>query len=591
MKTMLRTLKRLSTTFFLLCFALLSAPVLPPVTPRYADSFSARGESRRPVRAARGMVASTDRITSEIGVEIMRRGGNAIDAAIAVGFALAVTYPEAGNIGGGGFMLIRLKDGRTTAIDYREMAPGAATRTMYQTPTGELIRGEGSSTVGYRASGVPGTVAGMEMALRRYGSGRLTWAQLIEPARLLAAQGFPVSYELARSFVNHRERLEGYIESRRIFLRNGNPYRENEILRQPELAATLARLQRFGAREFYTGETARLIAADMQRNRGLITLEDLRRYEAKEREPVRGTYRGNQIISMSPPSSGGIALLQMLNILEGYDMRQMGWSSSERYHVTAEVMRRAFADRAEYMGDPDFVRVPIAGLIDKAYAERLRAGINLERATPSAQVRAGRPAGAEPTETTHYSVIDAEGNVVSNTYTINDLYGSGVTIRGAGIVMNDEMDDFTSRPGTPNLFGLIQGERNAIEPRKRPLSSMTPTIVLREDSSFWFAVGARGGPRIINTVFQIVTNIIDYDMTMQQAIDAPRIHHQWMPDELLYEPYGLSTDTIRALEARGHRLTNRPIRIASAEGIMVEAETGVRLGASDPRTGGVPVGY
>lgn len=548
-------------------------------------------QSREPVRAANGMVASNDRIASEVGIEVLRRGGNAVDAAVAVALALAVTYPEAGNLGGGGFMMIRTRDGRTTAIDYREMAPGSATRNMFVDSRGEIIRGALSSTVGYRASGVPGTIAGMDLALRRYGSGRMTWAQALEPARRLAAGGFTVSYPLANSLRAFRELLNTTPDGARIFTRNGNFYSAGETLRQPELAATLARLQRFGAREFYEGQTARLLADDMRRNNGLITVEDLRAYEAKERVPVRGTYRGHEIISMPPPSSGGTMLIEMLNILEGYDLRRMGWSSGERYHVIAEAMRRAFADRAEYMGDPDFVDVPVSQLIDKNYAARLRNTIDLNRASTSDSIRHGQfNTGGERGETTHFSVVDREGNAVSNTYTINDLYGSGVVAAGTGIVMNDEMDDFASRPGTPNLFGLIQGERNAIQPRKRPLSSMTPTFVLRPDGSLWFAVGARGGPRIITAVLQTIINVIDHDMNIQQALDAPRIHHQWLPDELIVEPFGLSTDTLRLLEGRGHRFGERQQNVASCEAIMIE-ERNTRAGASDPRSSGTPVGY
>ena len=549
--------------------------------------------SREPVRAKRGMVASTSRIASEVGVEVMKRGGSAVDAAIAVAFALAVTYPEAGNLGGGGFMMIRLKDGRTTAIDYREMAPAAATRNVFVDSSGKLIKGEGSSTVGYRAAGVPGTVAGMELALKKYGSGKLTWAQLIEPARRLATNGFTVGYSLARSLRNSGKDMQLYPESRRIFLNDGKFFDEGDVLRQPDLAATLGRLQIDGAREFYEGRTAQLIAADMKRNAGLMTLEDLRGYTAKEREPLRTTYRGHEVISMPPPSSGGIVLIEMLNILEGYDLKGMGWSSSEKYHVMAEAMRRAYADRAEYMADADFVRVPVAGLIDKNYAARLRGTINAERASTSAAIRAGEPVGYEPGETTHFSVVDAEGNAVANTYTLNDLYGSAVTAKGTGVLLNDEMDDFTARPGVPNMWGAIQGERNAVAPRKRPLSSMTPTFVLHKDGTLWFAIGARGGTRIINAVLQIVINIIDHDMNLQQAIDAPRVHHQWLPDELIYEPYGMSPDTERALEARGHKVEPAvsPRNVASAEGIMIEEKTGMRLGASDPRNDGTPVGY
>ena len=549
---------------------------------------------REPVRARHAMVASTSRLASQIGIDVMKRGGNAVDAAIAVAFALAVVYPEAGNLGGGGFMLARFRDGKTIAIDYREVAPLAASRNMYLDARGELIKGEGSSTVGYRASGVPGTVAGLDLALRKYGSGKLSWAQLIEPARRLASQGFELSYRIAGTLEDHKRKLGSYEDSRRIFLNDGNARVEGELLRQPDLAATLVRLQRRGAREFYTGITARRIADDMREHNGLITLEDLRRYAPKERVPLRSTYRGHEIISMPPPSSGGAVLMEMLNILEGYDLSSMNPASSEKYHLVVEAMRRAYADRAEYMGDPDFVTVPAAGMINKGYATRRRSTINPQRASTSEEVRGGHPDQESGSgETTHFSVVDADGNVVANTYTLNDLYGSGVTIKGTGVLLNDEMDDFTSKPGTPNLWGVIQSERNAIAPGKRPLSSMTPTIVLGEDGAIWFAVGARGGARIINAVLQIIINIIDHGMNLQQAIDAPRVHHQWFPDLLRYEPFGLSGDTMRALAARGHKLeeATNPRNVASAEGIMIEPRTGMRLGASDPRNDGVPVGY
>jgi gamma-glutamyltranspeptidase/glutathione hydrolase len=582
--------------------------LLMPVAPFRQTGFESRAvaASREPVRAARGMVASTSKIASAEGVKVLQRGGNAVDAAVAVALALAVTYPAAGNLGGGGFMMIRLRDGRTTAIDYREMAPPAAHRNVYLDANGKLVEGEGSSTVGYRASGVPGTVAGMELALKKYGSGKLTWAQLVEPARRLAAEGFPVPYWLARSLRNNSERLGQYPETKKILLDNGRFYKEGDIWRQPELAATFARLQRQGPREFYEGRTAQLIAEDMRRHNGLVTLEALKNYVAKERVPVRSTYRGHEIISMPPPSSGGAVLVEMLNILEGFDLRHMGVSSSERYHVTVEAMRRAFADRAEYMGDADFVKVPVAGLTDKTYAERQRASIKLEHASTSREICSGDPPGveagarkevcprqtaAESEQTTHFTVVDADGNVVSNTYTLNDSFGSKVIIRGTGILMNNEMDDFAAKPGEPNLYGLIQGERNAVGPGKRPLSAMTPTFVLRKDGTLWFAVGSPGGPTIINTVLQVVTNVIDFDMNIQQAIDAPRIHHQWLPDEIVYEPYGMSGDTFRALTGRGHQLSDKPRYMGDAQGIMIEEKTGVRLGASDPRNYGEPVGY
>lgn len=546
--------------------------------------------ARQPVRAKRGIVASTNELASQVGVDVMKRGGNAVDAAIAVALALAVTYPAAGNLGGGGFMMIRLRNGKTTAIDYREMAPAAAHRNVYLDKEGNLIKGEGSSTVGYRASGVPGTVAGLELALKKYGSGKLTWAQLVEPARRLASEGFPIGYGLARS-LNSNQYLSTYPETRRIFLRNGNYYQDGERFRQPDLAATLSRLQRFGPSEFYEGLTARLIAADMKANNGLITMDDMRAYVAKERQPLHGSYRGYPVISMPPPSSGGAVLLEMLNILEGFDLAKYDWASSERQHVTVEAMRRAFADRAEYMGDTDFVKVPIAGLLDKSYAEQLRKTISLERASSSTEVRAGQPRGYESEETTHFTIVDAQGNAVANTYTLNDSFGSAVVAKGTGIVMNNEMDDFAAKPGTANLYGLIQGERNAVAARKRPLSAMTPTFVLRKDGSLWFTTGTPGGPTIINTVLQVITNVIDYEMNIQQAIDAPRIHHQWLPDELVFEPYGLSGDTQKALLARGHKFA-KPRYLGDAQGIMIEEKTGVRLGATDPRrSDGLAVGY
>lgn len=567
-------------------FSLISTFLATP-----SGRFNAAAASRDPVRARRGLVASTSQIASQVGVDVMKRGGNAVDAAIAVAFALAVTYPAAGNLGGGGFMMIRMRNGKTVAIDYREMAPAAAHRNVYLDKDGNLLKGEGSSTVGYRASGVPGTVAGMELALKRYGSGKLTWSQLLEPARRLAAEGFPMGHILARS-LRGNDYLSKYPETRRIFLRNGNFYNDGEVFRQPELAATFARLQRSGPKEFYQGQTARLIAEDMKRHNGLITLEDMRAYVAKEREPLRGSYRGHEILSMPPPSSGGAVLLEMLNILEGFDLAKHDWASSDRHHLTVEAMRRAFADRAEYMGDADFVKVPVAGLIDKAYADHLRKTIRPDRASTSEEVGAGRPAGYESEETTHFTVVDAQGNAVANTYTLNDGFGSGVVAKGTGIVLNNEMDDFAAKPGTPNLYGLIQGERNAVAPRKRPLSAMTPTFVLRKDGSLWFTIGTPGGPTIINTVLQVITNVIDYNMNIQQAIDAPRIHHQWLPDEVVWEPYGLSGDTQRALTNRRHNLVTRPRYMGDAQGIMIEEKTGVRLGATDPRrSDGLAVGY
>jgi gamma-glutamyltranspeptidase / glutathione hydrolase len=546
---------------------------------------------REPVRAPHGMVASTERIASQIGVDIMKRGGNAVDAAVAVAFALAVVYPSAGNLGGGGFMMIRRSDGTATAIDYRETAPAAATRDMYVGPDGELIKGEGSSILGYRASGVPGTVAGMALALKQYGSGKLTWSELIEPARKLAVRGFVVTHRTEKRLEDHQAILSPFADSRRIFLREGKLYREGEILRQPELSATLGRLQKKGPREFYEGETAQLIAQDMQQNGGLITRDDLRGYTPKERVPLHGSYRGYGIVSMPPPSSGGAVLIEMLNILEGFDLQKLHPFSSEYYHLLVEAMRRAYADRAEYMGDTDFGSVPIEGLIEKAYAERQRSTINPEHASLSTEIGAGKPTGYESTQTTHFTIVDAAGNAVSNTYTLNGPFGSGVVAKATGVLLNNEMDDFTSKSGQPNMYGAIQSERNAIAPRKRPLSSVTPTFVLRPDGSLYFAIGTPGGTTIINTVVQIISNVIDHGMNMQEAIDSPRIHHQWLPDEIRDEPLGLSADTRRALEARGHKFATKSFYMSEAQGIMIEDKTGMRLGASDARQDGAAVGY
>ena len=542
-----------------------------------------------PVRGKHAMVASQHELASAIGVSIMKRGGNAVDAAIAVGLALAVVYPEAGNIGGGGFMLIRDAKGEFHAIDYREMAPKAAFRDMFVDLKGELIEGEGSSDVGYRASGVPGTLAGFELAFNKYGSGKVKWRDLVEPARLLAQNGYVLSYRLAMLFRDYEDTLSKYPDSKRIFLNGGKYFEEGDTLRQPDLAATLGRIATLGAREFYTGKTAQLIADDMKANGGLITMDDLANYKAKERVPLRGSYRGFPIVSMPPPSSGGTVMLNVLNILEGYEVKAMPFGSAAKIHLLAEASRRAFSDRSEFMADPDFAKVPFEKLIDKNYAAGRRETISLTKASKSQEIRPGEVRVSEPMETTHFTVVGPDGMVVSNTYTINDLYGSRVTAKGTGVLLNDEMDDFAARPGKPNMFGLVQGERNKVEGGKRPLSSMTPTIVLRKDGSTWFALGARGGPRIISAVMQSVINVIDYGMDIQAAIDAPRIHHQWSPDEMLYE-FGISPDTMSILSGYGHKFAAKPGHIASATGIMID-EKGVRLGAIDSRSDGKAIGY
>ena len=545
---------------------------------------------REPVRGLHAMVASQHELASQIGIDILKKGGNAVDAAIAVGLALAVVYPEAGNLGGGGFMLYRRKDGQAFAIDYREMAPSGASRDLYIDKEGNLIKGEGSSTVGYRASGVPGTLAGFDLAFKKHGSGKISWRQLVEPARLLAQNGYVLTKRLTDLFISYKEHLAKYPDSNRIFLNGGKYYGEGDVFKQPELAQTLGRIESKGATEFYTGKTAQLIAADMKANNGLITLEDLKNYKAKERVPLRGSYRGYEIITMPPPSSGGIVLLQVLNMLEKYDVKSLGYNSAAKYHLLVEAMRRSFADRAEFMADPDFQTVPVEKLIDKNYANERSATIDQRKATSSKDVGHGKIEIREGMDTTHFTIVDAAGNIVTNTYTINDLYGSRVTAKGTGVLLNDEMDDFAARPGRPNMFGLIQGERNKVEPMKRPLSSMTPTMVMRKDGTPWFALGARGGPRIITAVLQSVINVIDHDMDIQAAIDAPRVHQQWYPDEVLFEPYGMSPDTLNVLREYGHTFAEKPGYIASATGIMIDSK-GVRLGAIDSRSDGAAIGY
>ncbi len=536
--------------------------------------------SRYPARARHGMVVSVHAEASDAGLEILKMGGNAVDAAVAVGFALAVVHPQAGNLGGGGFMVIhdpvRVLE---TTLDYRETAPAAAHAKMYQDEQGAVI--EGLSTVGHRASGVPGSVAGLWLASKKYG--RLPWKKVLEPAVRLAREGFEVSHPLSQSLQSAAALLTRFPESRRIFLREGRFYQEGELFKQPELARTLELIREQGARVFYEGRIAQLIAREMARNGGLITADDLKSYQAKEREPIRGTYRGHEIFSMGPPSSGGIILVEMLNMIEHFDVGNLGFHSSESIHLMGEVMRRAFADRSEFLGDPDFSPIPVTGMLSKAYAAGWARTIARDWATPSKMVSAGDPSAYEPTETTHYSVVDADGGAVAATTTINRSYGSGVTIPGGGFLMNNEMDDFTSAPGVPNSFGLVQGEANAIGPVKRPLSAMTPTLV-KKDGRLFLVLGSPGGPTIINTVFQIILNVVDFEMGIQEAVDAPRIHHQWLPDRILAEKGAIVRDVENALHARGHRIDSRET-IGDAHCIMIEPKTGIRLGAPDPRVG------
>lgn len=528
--------------------------------------------SRAPARARHAMVVAREEHATRAGVAALKAGGNAVDAAVAVGLALAVTHPSAGNLGGGGFMLARFADGRTAFLDFRERAPERATRDMYLDAAGKPTQ---DSMVGYRAVGVPGTVAGLELAHRKWG--KKGWPELVTPAVDLAAKGFPVSKRLSESLRGSRL-LARFPESARIFQRNGKYYEPGELLVQPELARTLDRIRRQGAKGFYEGETARLLAADMERHGGLIALADLEDYRVVERRPLEGKYRGYGILTAPPPSSGGIGILQMLGVLEGSGYEKSGAGSAAALHYLAETMRRYFADRAQHLGDPDFVKVPVSGLLDPRYIAGLRRSIT-DRATPSAEVKAGDMTRYESAETTHYSIVDAEGNAVAVTYTLNGGYGSGVTAAGLGFLLNNEMDDFAARPGSPNSYGLIQGRANAVAPRKRPLSSMTPTIVLK-DGKLYMVLGSPGGPTIINTVLQVIVNVLDFEMNIQQATDSPRIHHQWLPDELRMER-AFSPDTVKLMEARGHK-----VRTAGSQGevaaILWDGQW--LLGAPDSRT-------
>jgi gamma-glutamyltranspeptidase/glutathione hydrolase len=541
---------------------------------------------REPVRARKVMVTAQEPIAADVGVQILKQGGNAVDAAVAVGFALAVTHPFAGNLGGGGFLLVRFADGRTTFIDFREKAPAAASRNMYLDASGKVTR---DSLVGWRAAGVPGTVRGLELAHKKFG--KLPWKKLVEPSVKLASKGFTVSYALSQSLKSEgtNRLLSQFPESKRIFLKGGAHYEPDDKLVQPDLGKTLARIAKQGSKDFYEGQTARMLAAEMAKNGGHITLEDLKAYQAVERKPLQGTYKGYGIITAPPPSSGGIGILQMMGMLEGSGYEKTGHGSAAAIHYVAEAMRRYYADRSEYLGDPDFVKVPITGLLQPAYIRKWADSINRERATPSSEIKPGKPAlGAESSETTHFNVVDAAGNAVALTYTLNGGYGNGVTVPGLGFLLNNEMDDFAAKPGSPNMFGLVQGEANAIQPGKRPLSSMTPTILTR-DGKFFMAVGAPGGSRIITAVMQVILNVIDFGMNAQDAVDAPRFHHQWLPDRFEFEK-GVSPDTLRLLAEKGHQIeASRPVVLARVEAIIRQGEW--LQGGSDGRATGKAAGF
>ncbi|MDT8341223.1 MAG: gamma-glutamyltransferase [Longimicrobiales bacterium] len=551
-----------------------------------------------PTRADRGMVVTTDELASRVGLDVLRSGGNAVDAAVAVSFALAVVNPEAGNIGGGGFMMVRLADGSVAALDYRERAPLAATRDMFLDEAGNL---SDRSVVGHLAVGVPGTVMGMWEAHRRFGT--RPWGELLAPAVALA-EGFEVRPRFLNSLGPEMVRaLSAFPASAAQFLpRGGAPPVVGDTLRQLDLARTLARIRDRGAEGFYAGETADLIVAEMERGGGILTHEDLARYTAAWREPVAFEYRGYTVHSMPPSSSGGVTLAEAANIVEGHDLAALPWDGAERVHVLAEAWRRAYADRNHYLGDPDFVPMPIETLSSQAYADWRRATIAPDGATPSGEVAPGVEAyrgeaapaagGAEEEgeHTTHFSIVDTHGNAVAVTTTINSWYGSKVTVAGAGFVLNNEMDDFAAKPGTPNQFGLVQGERNAVEPGKRMLSAMTPAIVEDPAGGLFLVTGTPGGSTIITTVFQTISNVVDHGMNVSQAVLAPRVHHQHLPDQIFYEPDGLSAGTVAALRALGHTVVERGDVSGDVQAIAVLPD-GTLAGQSDPRRGGAALGY
>ncbi len=529
-----------------------------------------------PVVARNGMVATQDARVSRIGVDILKAGGNAVDAAVAIGFALAVTLPRAGNLGGGGFMLVYLeKEGRTIAIDYREAAPANARRDMFLGPSGEVD--PSLSRYGHMAAGIPGTVAGLIHALENYGT--MDLKTVIAPAIRLAREGFAISFDLSGALKRRGKRLKVSKAAAAIFFKPGGGFYEGgERLVQKDLAWTLEQIARDGRAAFYEGEVAAKIVADMAAHGGLITARDLKNYKVIERAPVEGSYRGYTIRAMPPPSSGGVHLVQLLNILEGDDIAGLGHNSAATLHLMAEAMKLAYADRSEYLGDPDFHDVPVAGLTAKEYAAGQRKSISPDRARPSSEIKPGQPAPPESPDTTHYSVMDGHGNVVANTYTLNFSYGSGHVVAGAGFLLNNEMDDFAAKPGVPNAFGLMGGEANAVEAGKRPLSSMTPVILFRDGKPF-LVTGARGGSTIITVVLQTILDVVDHGMNVAAAAAAPHIHHQWLPDKLFVEP-GISPDTIRLLEAKGHNVQQRGA-MGSTQTIM--RRDGLFFGAADPR--------
>jgi len=538
-----------------------------------------------PVHARNGMVVSEEKYATEAGLEVLKEGGNAVDAAVTVGFVLAVTFPRAGNLGGGGFMLVRMAEtGEIVAIDYREKAPKSVTAETFLDKDGDVDTEKSRHSV--FSAGVPGTVAGLALALEKYGT--IPLERAIRPALGLAENGFPVSEGLAASLNDAKSRMEKEPESMRVFFKEGGtPYAPGEVLVQKDLAETLRLISEDGPEAFYEGEIAVKIARFMKESGGLITEKDLEEYSAALREPVRGTYRGYEIYSMPPPSSGGVHLVEMLNILEGFPLGEYGHNTAKTINLMAEAMKFAYADRSEHLGDPDFKKVPVEVLTSKKYADNLRKRISPGRVTPSVLIKPGEMPPGEGQNTTHFSVIDSGGNMVSNTYTLNFDYGSKITVPGTGILLNNEMDDFSMKPGEPNAYGLLGGQANAPEPEKRMLSSMTPTIVLKDGAPF-LATGSPGGSLIITTVLQVITNVIDFGMNISEATNAPRVHHQWLPDKLRVEK-GISGDTLRLLKERGYSIDTGNT-MGSAQSVMKKGES--LYGASDPRRpGGLAEGY
>jgi len=575
--------------------SLILSLILPAAAQRATDPAAqaviGAGSRFQPVISENGMVAAQEKIAAETGAQILRQGGNAVDAAVATGFALAVTHPTAGNLGGGGFMVIALADKKTlTSIDYRETAPAAASRTMFLNEKGDVDTNK--ARYSRASSGVPGTVAGLLYALDHYGT--MPRESILAPAIRLAEEGFKVPRGLAFALAQSTARFGKDASSVAYFEHpDGQPYREGEILKQPDLAKTLRAIRDNGTQGFYRGDVANLIAAEMQKGDGLITLDDLKSYKAIERAPVRGSYRGYDIISMPPPSSGGTHVIQLLNILEGYDLKKLGSNTADTIHRLVEAMRRVYADRSKYMGDPDFVHVPVEALVSKVYAAKLREGIDLTHASKSADISPGLPPLNEGVQTTHFSIIDKQGNAVSNTYTLNLAFGSGFSVDGAGFLLNNEMDDFSAKPGAPNAFGLVGDEANSIAPGKRPLSSMAPTIVLKDGVPF-LATGSPGGSTIITVVLQELLNVLTFDLNIAEATAEPRIHHQWLPDVVISER-GVSDDTLRLLESRGFILPKNDdgsfqhVILGRANSVMYTK--GLFLGAADTRDGdGAAVG-